>query len=74
MMVDQVKLHQEGFLLYQCVRPGMTGLWQVSGRADTTYTDRVRYDEYYIRNWSLWMDVYIMLRTVWVVARGEGAY
>ena len=62
------------FSLYKLVRPGMTGLWQVSGRNDSGYGERVRYDEYYIRNWSIWLDIYILLRTVWVVLSHRGAY
>jgi Undecaprenyl-phosphate galactose phosphotransferase WbaP len=71
---DEIGYYQKGFALYQRVRPGITGLWQVSGRGDLSLEDRVRYDEYYIRNWSIWLDIYILLRTVWVVLRGEGAY
>ncbi|MBM3315411.1 exopolysaccharide biosynthesis polyprenyl glycosylphosphotransferase [candidate division WOR-3 bacterium] len=55
------------------VRPGMTGLWQVSGRSLLPFQERVLLDEYYIRNWSLWMDFSILLRTVWVVVAGRGA-
>jgi Undecaprenyl-phosphate galactose phosphotransferase WbaP len=74
-IVEQEIPHYEaGFTLYKLVRPGMTGLWQASGRTDTTYQDRVRYDEYYVRNWSIWLDIYILLRTIWVVIRGQGAY
>lgn len=62
------------FTLYKLVRPGMTGLWQVSGRNDSGYDERVHYDEYYIRNWSIWLDIYIILRTVWVVLSHRGAY
>ena len=60
--------------LFRRVRPGLTGLWQVYGRGDLNFDERVRYDEYYVRNWSIWLDVYILLRTIWVVLRGEGAY
>jgi len=60
--------------LYKQVRPGITGLWQVSGRSNTTYGERVAYDEQYIRTWSLWRDIVILFRTVKVVCSGEGAY
>ena len=60
--------------LYERVRPGITGMWQVSGRSHTTFADRISYDEWYIKNWTLWYDVVILLRTVWVLLRGEGAY
>jgi undecaprenyl-phosphate galactose phosphotransferase len=56
------------------VRPGMTGLWQVSGRAELPFRDRTLLDEYYIRNWSLWMDVSIVLRTPMAVLSARGAY
>lgn len=56
------------------VLPGITGLWQVSGRSDVSYAERVRMDMHYIRNWSLWLDIQILLRTVGVVLSGRGAY
>jgi undecaprenyl-phosphate galactose phosphotransferase len=56
------------------VRPGVTGLWQVSGRSNTDYAYRVALDAWYVRNWSLWLDVVILLKTVKVVLRGDGAY
>jgi Undecaprenyl-phosphate galactose phosphotransferase WbaP len=60
--------------LYRKVRPGITGLWQVSGRSDTTYDGRVAMDVHYVRNWSVWLDVYLLVRTVGVVLRKQGAY
>jgi lipopolysaccharide/colanic/teichoic acid biosynthesis glycosyltransferase len=56
------------------VRPGMTGLWQVSGRSDLTWSESVRLDLYYVDNWSLVTDVVIMLKTVRAVVRSSGAY
>jgi len=56
------------------VRPGMTGLWQVSGRAAVPFSERLVLDEYYIRNWSLWLDFSILLRTIGAVVSGRGAY
>lgn len=56
------------------VKPGLTGLWQISGRADLSYEDRVRLDMYYIRNYTIWLDLKILLQTVWVVLQGKGAY
>jgi undecaprenyl-phosphate galactose phosphotransferase len=53
--------------LYQKVRPGLTGLWQINGRSNTTFNDRITYDEWYIKNWSLWYDIVILLRTLRVV-------
>ena len=56
------------------VRPGITGPWQVSGRSHLPFDDMVRLDIYYIENWSLWLDLKILLRTVPVVLTGLGAY
>jgi Undecaprenyl-phosphate galactose phosphotransferase WbaP len=60
--------------LYSRVRPGITGLWQVSGRNDTTYAERIAFDEYYVRNWSIWLDSYILARTAKAVLFADGAY
>ncbi|MBA4802336.1 MAG: undecaprenyl-phosphate galactose phosphotransferase WbaP [Euryhalocaulis sp.] len=59
---------------YTKALPGITGLWQVSGRNDTTYAERVRLDAWYAKNWSLWGDIVILLRTVPAVLRNSGAY
>lgn len=59
--------------LRERVRPGMTGLWQVSGRSDTGNEGFERWDPYYVRNWSLWLDIVILVRTVRVVVTGSGA-
>lgn len=59
---------------YCMVKPGITGLWQISGRNNTSYEERVRLDHYYVSNWSVWMDLWILGRTVPVVAMGYGAY
>lgn len=55
-------------------RPGMTGLWQVSGRSDAGNSGMVRWDPYYVRNWSIWLDAIILVRTIRVVVFGSGAY
>jgi len=60
--------------LYKCVDPGITGLWQVSGRNDLSYKERVRLDAHYVRNWSMWLDLYIIAKTFVVVALQRGAY
>ena len=62
------------FELYLQVRPGITGLWQVSGRSETTYQERVALDTHYVRNWSLWLDVWILVKTFQVVILRTGAY
>lgn len=59
---------------YRRVPPGITGLWQVSGRSNTTFADRAFYDTWYIKNWSLWYDVVILIRTIGVVLGRSGAY
>ncbi|MCA9930120.1 MAG: sugar transferase, partial [Anaerolineales bacterium] len=56
------------------VMPGLSGLWQVSGRSDTTYDERVELDMDYISNWSVWMDLKILFKTPAVVFKGDGAY
>ena len=55
------------------VRPGITGWWQVLGRHQTSFQKRLQMDEYYISNWSLWMDAYITIRTIYVIIKGKGA-
>ena len=60
--------------LYVLAKPGLTGLWQVSGRNDTTYRRRVELDSSYVRNWSLKLDFILLLKTVRVVLKGKGAY
>jgi lipopolysaccharide/colanic/teichoic acid biosynthesis glycosyltransferase len=62
------------FVFYTAVVPGITGLWQVSGRCDVAYDARVALDERYARNWNLFMDMAILCRTPRAVCRGRGAY
>jgi Undecaprenyl-phosphate galactose phosphotransferase WbaP len=59
--------------LYKRIRPGMSGFWQVSGRSDTSYVERVAMDSHYVRNWSVWLDLIILTRTVKIVLLGRGA-
>ena len=56
------------------VLPGMTGLWQISGRSELTFDDLVRLDFYYLDNWSIWLDVSILLKTLPAVLDRRGAY
>ncbi len=62
------------YALYASVKPGISGLWQVSGRADTTFDQRLELDSHYVRNWSLWNDIIIAFKTVHVVLARKGAY
>ena len=59
---------------YLMVKPGITGMWQVSGRNDIDYSERVMLDSWYVRNWSVWLDIMLLWRTVKVVALRKGAY
>lgn len=56
------------------VHPGITGMWQVNGRSDTTYEERVQMDSWYVRNWGVWLDIMLLWRTFGVVLQHKGAY
>jgi Undecaprenyl-phosphate galactose phosphotransferase WbaP len=71
---SEIKRYAATYDLYTRVLPGLTGLWQVSGRNNTTYEERVAFDDYYVRNWSIWMDMYILARTFRAVLHADGAY
>jgi Undecaprenyl-phosphate galactose phosphotransferase WbaP len=73
-IAEEIPRYGGGFALYKKVTPGLTGMWQVSGRSLLTYEQRIGFDLYYVRNWSIWLDVHILARTVRAVLRGEGAY
>lgn len=70
----EVERYGDRFALFTQVLPGITGLWQVSGRNNLSYAERVNLDTYYVRNWSPWLDIYLLARTVWAVLWGKGAY
>lgn len=59
---------------YLMSKPGMTGLWQVSGRSDVDYETRVYFDAWYVKNWSMWNDIAILFKTISVVLKKDGAY
>lgn len=59
---------------FYLVPPGITGVWQVSGRSDTTYEERVLMDSWYVHNWSVWIDIVYLVKTVLAVIKGKGAY
>jgi lipopolysaccharide/colanic/teichoic acid biosynthesis glycosyltransferase len=71
---QEIERYGASFELYTRVKGGLTGLWQVSGRNDTTYDQRVQLDTFYVRNWSVWLDLCILFRTIAVVLFGHGAY
>jgi Undecaprenyl-phosphate galactose phosphotransferase WbaP len=71
---EEIKRYGSSWGTINSVRPGISGLWQVSGRSDRSYSERVELDLYYIRNWSLWIDLYIVFKTIWTIVAGKGAY
>jgi Undecaprenyl-phosphate galactose phosphotransferase WbaP len=70
----EIEKYGENSMRVLSVKPGLTGLWQVSGRSDTDYAERVSHDLYYIQSWSVWLDLWILYRTPGVILRGKGAY
>ena len=71
--VDQETPYGEAYEYYICVQPGMTGLWQVSGRNHTTFARRAELDVRYVKSWSIWLDLHILIRTIRVVLTRNGA-
>jgi len=71
---EELERYGEALELYLRVKPGLTGLWQVSGRNGVSYERRVALDRYYVQNWSVWLDLYLLARTAWAVGRREGAW
>ncbi len=70
---NEIGYYGKNYELLKRVKPGITGLWQVSGRSETSYRYRVTLDMYYITNWSIWMDYYILFKTVLIVLARRGA-
>ena len=70
----EVEKYKECIHDYYLVPPGITGLWQVNGRSDTTYEERVQMDSWYVRNWSIWIDIVYIIKTFKVVIERKGAY
>ena len=70
----EVVKYGENIREYYMVPPGITGMWQVSGRSDTTYAERVAMDTWYVRNWSVWIDIMYLFKTVKAVLNEKGAY
>jgi lipopolysaccharide/colanic/teichoic acid biosynthesis glycosyltransferase len=71
---DEMAQYDQWGINLLTVKPGITGLWQVSGRSNITYQQRVQLDMYYIRNWSIWQDLQLLWQTVPAVLKGTGAY
>ena len=70
----EVAKYESRHLRVLAIKPGITGMAQISGRSDLDFEDEVRLDVWYIENWSLWLDVYILLKTPFVVLANKGAY
>jgi len=71
---DELEKYNQWGMNLLTVKPGLTGLWQVRGRSDVSYEERVRFDMFYIRNWTIWMDLQIILQTIPTVIFRRGAY
>ncbi|MEO0074947.1 MAG: exopolysaccharide biosynthesis polyprenyl glycosylphosphotransferase, partial [candidate division WOR-3 bacterium] len=71
---NEVENRRKEISLITKVRPGITGLWQVSGRSQLTFEERMRLDEYYVKNWTIWLDAVIMIKTIKVLFNSQGAY
>jgi undecaprenyl-phosphate galactose phosphotransferase len=70
----EIEKYGEYFEYFTAVKPGITGLWQVSGRNDVTYDERVQLDVWYVRNWSIELDIQILMKTILVVLGRKGSY
>ena len=70
----EIVKYGEHFQTFSSVPPGITGLWQVCGRNDTTYEERIQLDMYYVHHWSPWLDLYLLARTIKTVLFTRGAY
>ncbi len=72
--VDELVRYGDDRFYYTMVKPGITGLWQVSGRNNLSYAQRVYFDVWYVKNWSVWLDIVILFKTIGVVLKKQGAY
>ena len=71
---EEVDKYAEDFAYYASVKPGITGLWQTSGRSTLSYAERVALDRFYVENWSFWFELKILFRTIRTVLSTDGAY
>lgn len=71
---SELSRYGENARFYLEAKPGLTGLWQVSGRSDADYAQRVMLDTWYVQNWNLWYDIVILFKTVRILLTRRGAY
>ena len=74
MIQDELELYDSAAVYYLQSRPGLTGLWQISGRNDVSYATRIAFDTQYVQNWSLLKDFSIVVRTIPAVCLSRGSY
>jgi len=74
LLENEIETYGDDFEIYKQVLPGLTGLWQVSGRSNTLFSERVSLDVYYVQNWSIWLDIHIFLHTLITAVQARGAY
>lgn len=73
-LIDEVANYDQKIYRRLLVKPGMTGMWQISGRNDTSFEEYLKLDMYYIEHWTPWLDLQIIIKTIWVAIMGKGAY
>jgi exopolysaccharide production protein ExoY len=73
-VADEVRMYGTDARYYFMARPGLTGLWQVSGRSNESYANRVALDRDYVEHWSFWKDILLIIRTVPVLLSAKGSY
>ena len=71
---DEIHYYGKYINDYYAVLPGITGMWQANGRSDTGYDERVVLDTWYVRNWNIWIDIALIIKTIKAVLFGKGAY
>lgn len=71
---EEVAFYDEDIQYYYATRPGITGMWQISGRSNTSYAERVRLDTSYVINWNFWTDIAVLIKTIPAVLSRKGAY
>jgi lipopolysaccharide/colanic/teichoic acid biosynthesis glycosyltransferase len=71
---EEIQKYGQDYIYYTAVKPGLSGLWQTSGRSTLTYDQRVALDRFYVENWSLLLELNILFRTIRTVVKSDGAY